>query len=227
MKKKIQISKENINPDAVIKRGYLKENIRIFSLNSIESQSIPPHYHEFHKLIQFKEGRLDYIVEGKRYHLIPGDTLVIPAFCIHQPIIEEKTPYKRIVLWIKPEAVTYLGIQESFSSPHLVGRKPAKNEDEIISKIISEINSSLTTELSIKYLCEKYFISESRLIVRFKKVTGVTPHKYILQKRLAIASKLLSEGETAADAARKSGFNDYSSFYRAFLKEYGISPRAY
>ena len=64
---------ENINPDGAVKRGYLKENIRIFTLNSIEENAIPPHYHEFHKIIFFSSGKLEYNIEGNTYRLLPGD----------------------------------------------------------------------------------------------------------------------------------------------------------
>ena len=40
------------------------------------------------------------------------------------------------------------------------------------------------------------------------------------------AKKLIESGETAAAAAYKVGFGDYSAFYRAYVKILGVSPSA-
>ena len=45
---------------------------------------------------------------------------------------------------------------------------------------------------------------------------------------MMIAAKaLISEGKILEEVSHAVGFTDYSSFYRAFKKEYGITPRQY
>ena len=219
---------ENINPDGAVKRGYLKENIRIFTLNSIEENAIPPHYHEFHKVIFFSSGKLEYNIEGNTYRLLPGDILIIPAFFIHQPVIGEKIPYKRSVIWISTAAVDELGIGEMFSRPGILGRdEESAPADPLMRDVIMYINDNLSENLTIEHLCEMFYISRTRLIARFREVTGTTPHQYIIQKRMVLATRYMEEKNNAAQAGLKAGFSDYSAFYRAFVREYGISPRDY
>lgn len=56
---------------------------------------------------------------------------------------------------------------------------------------------------------------------------GISFYQCVTQNRL-IASKTLIEQNIALETvAEQVGFNDYSSFYRAFKQEYGISPRQY
>ena len=56
---------------------------------------------------------------------------------------------------------------------------------------------------------------------------GISFYQCVTQKRL-IASKALIEQNLALESvAERVGFNDYSSFYRAFKQEFGISPRQY
>ena len=58
------------------KRGYLKENFRLFHLRDSRAQKLEYHYHEFDKLILLLSGKVTYVVEGKSYFLKPGDILI-------------------------------------------------------------------------------------------------------------------------------------------------------
>lgn len=49
--------------------------------------------------------------------------------------------------------------------------------------------------------------------------------RYKSRKRVTKVRELCAEGMSIGDAAAQAGFNDYSSFYRAYQKEYGTSPR--
>jgi len=225
MKDELRVQKEGINPEGAIVRGFLQENVRIFPLSGEEHGCIPLHYHEFHKMIFFESGRTDYIVEGKRYHLLPGDTLVIPAFSIHRPVFTEGVPYQRTVVWIKPQAAEEMGLEETFRHAGIRGKTDPDTEmDAVIQEILEYIGEHLTEDLYIGELCERFYLSKSRLTERFRKATGMQPHKYITQKRLALAAQLIAEGASAGDAARGSGFGDYSSFYRAYKKEFSVAP---
>ena len=107
------------------------------------------------------------------------------------------------------------------------GSAAHSESDPLIDSVIKYINANLSEDLSIERLCERFFISKTRLIARFREITGTTPHQYIKQKRIILAARYMEEKNNAAQAGSKAGFSDYSAFYRAFVKEYGISPRDY
>ena len=60
---------------------------------------------------------------------------------------------------------------------------------------------------------------------KFKDNTGMTLHNYILQKRLLYARDLIQKGTPIIKASMDCGFNDYSSFLRAFKKHFNCSPK--
>lgn len=96
--------------------------------------------------------------------------------------------------------------------------------DPKISEIVEHILHNLAGNLSIDKLAERFFVSPSFLMHRFRKVTGYSPHNYITIKRMAHAAELMRGGTSATDAAGLCGYTDYSSFSRAYRKQYGVSP---
>ena len=62
----------------------------------------------------------------------------------------------------------------------------------------------------------------------FRRVTGVTPHQYLVQCRLRRAARLLAEpGRSITDIAYDVGFGDLSNFVRSFRRAAGLSPGAF
>ena len=91
-------------------------------------------------------------------------------------------------------------------------------------RIIRYLNASLSTKVSLEEICQKFYISKSQLCRLFKKATGTTIWQYITIKRLAKAQMLLQQGEKPSKVCFLCGFNDYSAFYRAYVKQYGHGP---
>jgi len=58
----------------------------------------------------------------------------------------------------------------------------------------------------------------------FTRATGLTPHAYIVQRRLQRAKRLIEAGEPIAAAAAASGFADQSHLTRTFVRSYGYTP---
>ena len=93
-----------------------------------------------------------------------------------------------------------------------------------IENILKYINSNLHNDLSIDTLCKEFFLSKYYLMRKFKKETGYTIHNYILQKRLLMSKNLIKSGIPITEVCYKCGFNDYSSFLRAFKKMFNKQP---
>ncbi|MFT5875482.1 MAG: AraC-like DNA-binding protein/mannose-6-phosphate isomerase-like protein (cupin superfamily) [Clostridium sp.] len=99
--------------------------------------------------------------------------------------------------------------------------------DESIGAILDYINKNISRELSIDNLAGRFYMSRYYLMHKFKKQTGYTIHNYILQKRLIMSNLLIKKGKTLTQACAECGFEDYSSFFRAFKKRFGVSPKNY
>ncbi|MEG2002728.1 MAG: AraC family transcriptional regulator, partial [Clostridia bacterium] len=93
-----------------------------------------------------------------------------------------------------------------------------------LEKIITYINSNLSSNLSAKTLCEKFYVSKAWLFDIFKKHLKTTPNEYITTKRIAKAQELLSFNAKPSQIYEQCGYKDYSTFYRAYVKHVGHSP---
>jgi AraC-like DNA-binding protein len=71
-------------------------------------------------------------------------------------------------------------------------------------------------------------LSEFYFLRTFQRVTGVTPHQYLLRARLrAAALRLRDDSAKVVDIALDCGFNDLSNFNHAFRAEFASSPLAW
>lgn len=96
--------------------------------------------------------------------------------------------------------------------------------DRKIDEIIGYINSNLSADLSVETLSRTFFISKSYLMHKFKAETGYPLHNYILQKRLLHSKELLQLGTPVVETSEKCGFNDYTTYLRAFKKMFKMLP---
>ena len=94
----------------------------------------------------------------------------------------------------------------------------------LTDKILKYMNRHLYDDISVTSISEHFYISASYLHRLIKNAVGTSVWEYILLKRLSAAQGEIQNGSTAIDASRKCGFKDYSAFYRAYIKRYGVSP---
>lgn len=99
--------------------------------------------------------------------------------------------------------------------------------DARVEDILNFINSNLGKELSIDIISEKFYLNKYYLMHLFKKETGYTLYGYIQKKRIIKASDLIKNGLQAGEVCSLCGFGDYSTFVRAFKKEFNLSPKQY
>ena len=101
----------------------------------------------------------------------------------------------------------------------------ASNYNQTVLNIMNYINEHITEELDIDFIAEHFYLTRFYIMHLFKAETGITIGKYIADKRLFLAKKLIQTGTSVTDACYQSGFRNYSAFYRAFKQKYHSSPK--
>jgi len=96
--------------------------------------------------------------------------------------------------------------------------------NKALRKALNYINNHLFEISDIESLCQELFISRTYLHKIFNGTWGMSPMKYIKTRRLLYAREMIRLGEKATNVAKKSGFNDYTAFFRAYRKHFGYTP---
>lgn len=97
--------------------------------------------------------------------------------------------------------------------------------DHRILAVMEYITDHLTDSLNIDQIAKQFHFSRYHLMRLFKQETGCTIGQYINRKRLMEARILLAENLPVTEVCFKSGFQNYSTFSRAYKAEFHESPR--
>ena len=85
----------------------------------------------------------------------------------------------------------------------------------------------LTEDISLERLENEFYVSRYHIVREFKKLTGETPHSYIVKSKLDLCRHYIEQGKSIHEVYELGGFGGYNHFFRAFKKEYGVTPMQY
>jgi len=157
--------------------------------------------------------------DGSRCFGFSGDVSDTIVSIFEHSRIAEKLPEEQA------EAYRRLLLSELMHLFSLAKSEEAATYDcDLGARVIKYLNEHINHEISLEFLSKKFFVSKYYLCRVFKNHNGISIHGYILQKRVMLAKQMIENGSGAAVAARDVGFQDYSSFYRAFVKIIGRPP---
>ncbi len=108
----------------------------------------------------------------------------------------------------------------SASKPH-----ETEHSSPLVSRVLEYIGEHFNENLSLDGLAEEFFISKYHLSHEFSHAVGTSVYRYIMLKRLTAAKQMLLDDVAPGEVYLRCGFKDYTSFFRAFKAEFGISPR--
>ena len=98
---------------------------------------------------------------------------------------------------------------------------------EGIGRARARIDDMPEAAVSLEELAADAGMSRFRLYRAFCRQLGLSPHAYLLQRRLGLARRLLQAGMPAAQVALAAGFCDQSHLNRWFTRTFGVAPNRY
>lgn len=101
------------------------------------------------------------------------------------------------------------------------------SHDKMIEKAKEFINDNISNDLSLDDISNELDISKYHFLRLFKQKTFLSPHSYLMLKRIEKAKDSLQKGESLVNTAYMCGFNDQSHLNRRFKSQVGITPGEY
>jgi AraC family transcriptional regulator len=97
-----------------------------------------------------------------------------------------------------------------------------------VAKAVEFIDANIDERLALDLLAKQSSMSVYHFARRFKASVGVSPHRYIVNRRVHRAKELMQRGRCClADLSLACGFSSQAHFTTAFRREFGVTPGRY
>lgn len=147
--------------------------------------------------------------------------LVAGFYRLHRLLENGGEALEQQTLW-REMMLTLFARHAKLRLPGDAGREPVA-----IARAKELLLTHLAAPPSLEALAEAVHLSPFHFARCFRKATGLPPHAWLMQQRIARARALLREGCVPVQVATQLGFADQSHLSRQFKKVYGVGPRAY
>ncbi len=177
------------------------------------------------------------VVRHKDYTVIGGESIddsetlldccvIYRAEHIKQLVAKLLEEYEKDTELSRCTAETYLKL--ALLTIEQNSKTVCSSSEKILKRVVDHIDAHYKEDLNNKALASLCGYHEYYFSKIFQKYTGLTPHSYIVKKRLSEAKKLLLETNSTLEAiADELGFSAGTHFSVSFKKEFGLTPAQY
>jgi AraC family transcriptional regulator len=107
-------------------------------------------------------------------------------------------------------------------------RGPSMRDERRITMAVRRIETQADERLGLNALARQAAMSPYHFLRTFRLVTGMTPHQYVLHRRLLrAAQRLRASTDPVSMIAFAAGFNDLATFNRRFRRLIGVAPSVF
>ena len=157
---------------------------------------------------------------------------VLPPFVENK--LEKQSPFltnvkKYIVLLNQFDSYfgNYLFISELTKLLIMMLKEPTRadsNSDDVIARLIEYIDENIQSSISLDTLSREFNYSKSYISNEFKNNMKIPVMQYVRYKKIIAAHQMILAGAKKSVVAELLDFNDYSTFYRSYVKIIGHAP---
>ena len=140
--------------------------------------------------------------------------------------LEKKRPKFELAVKVKLLDILLYLVRRPQQQGGITERKSSNIKQ--IEESMLYIGENLDKSISLEELAKRCSMSVSYYSTQFKKMTGIPPGQYIIERRLDLALELLENPNyNIFEVAMKSGFHDITNFNKIFKKYVKVTPSEY
>lgn len=139
-------------------------------------------------------------------------------------LFEVLVDHERDVLDKHSAAVEFFTAVQQTLNP---GDQAQREPNFKLERAADYIRDHCTQMLKLEDICDAAQLSPSYLIRAFKQHFGMTPHAFLINRRIQFARERLRRGQLIADVALEAGFADQAHFQRVFKQHLAATPGQY
>lgn len=154
-----------------------------------------------------------------------GDPMIVHSLRVLAREVERPGPAGGLAI----ESLV-LDVASRIARHHAVRPEALLNGDAVrrIARVKDYIEANLAEHLSLVALAGEAGLSPVHLVRLFKRVTGLSPHQYVVRRRVErAADRLAGEGACIMETALSLGFCSQAHLTAVFRRVYGTTPAAF
>ncbi|MBE6593629.1 MAG: AraC family transcriptional regulator [Ruminococcaceae bacterium] len=202
---------------------------RDFLLGQNEMIVVPPFC--YHTISANKDGRYNRITIFFDSDSIPASlskSFTDGNVCVRE--LDARMTSKLQSIFFEAEPYFYAPLAEGltlellYEPPRKELKKEGCDTDVNLQKMLSYIDEHISDKITLEDIATHASLSVSSVCHIFSAKMKISPRRYLIQKKMALATKLIRSGVPATLAAEQVGYEDYSGFYKTYKKQTGKPP---
>jgi AraC family transcriptional regulator len=147
------------------------------------------------------------------------------AAALHDIISRPPEPTDRLFI----DSASYMLAAHLVSKYSSIARHAAQRSPSLsyqkLKRVLDLVEYRFAGGIGLDELASEACLSPFHFSRLFQKATGLSPHRYVTERRVREAKRKLAEGRLSlVEIALESGFGSQSNFNRIFRKHTGLTP---
>ncbi len=202
----------------------------ILTINPDEVHACKTEHEEGYKYnsIYFKQSLVEELCEGKKDIFFSKSVLENKEIYRKLTSIVSKDEKKQISqLELECELIEVMKSIVNLNTNFNTNTSSLTPHDCLIKKAKEYINDNFSLNLTLDDISKELSVSKYHFLRLFKEKTYLSPHNYLMLRRIEKAKQFLQKGDSIINTAYECGFNDQSHLHRRFKAITGLTPKNY
>lgn len=208
--------------DFILVSPNTRSDIQMYAPHAVELFSLPAR-----NCLELMARENGQALDFGRLHAAPFRSELLNAMC--QRLVEAaRMPHATSRLFVDSASMGLLGELTQVAGLDSVRLQRMDIHDWRIRRTMDQIEAHLGDDVSIGTLAAAVNLSPAHYSALFRSATGISPHAWIMRRRVERACELLSHSQTTiTDVALTLGFSSSQHFATVFRLHKGMSPTAW